>query len=158
MQFYGGMRVGRHFGGKVFVQGYALNSGDQVPGSDALAVGGGLSLIAGDLEPERIGGYGELGYSFKEFTSEGDNGFGCRVTETLSGGSVRLGGTAIVRLSDLIRLTPYMAFEFGSFSSLESDFGSGCAQQGAVKETIDPTASHRLILFGIGGDLMFGLQ
>ena len=194
-EIHGGVRFTKYLAATVFFEQYAFDPGsrlDDVPEyatniasvdstNVTTADGFGLGAIGGLMERGKLGGFGEASFLLlHRFTitrdvddSElPDSPLGCDKTSdtlTLSGPALRIGGGAIIPLTDWLQLTPFMTATFSAFS--ESNYESGCpvhrlpSGMDARRIPLDHlpngksklnVGGHQMFILGVGGDFLFG--
>jgi len=181
-----GARFLRYFGAKLFAEaawptasspsdedfgGLDSGTGENVRvDSSASSQSAGLSLLVGS--PARsLGGFGELGFAWQRLSLERDVSFpmacGKAATQslTLTGPAVRVGGGALIPVSPLFELTAFAHGTIGRFTDaeLETDCDelpgpSNLGRKDGEGTEIDGErrGTHVQIVFGLGGNLMFG--
>jgi hypothetical protein len=182
LELRGGVEFARYFAALLYFEGYSVTPGPafdsprnaQYPtelstSPTIQAVGLGLSAGSspgGAAEQLRI--FAELGVSIlQDFkatidakSGTGDTLLSCTVTQTYSGGALRLGAGASYAVSSWLRLGPYVMASIGRFTSLkgEVDCGGDNLPEGRLGTAVDfqnerdldgkEQATHEL--FGIG--------
>jgi hypothetical protein len=182
LELRAGAEFARYFAAVLYFEGYSVAPG---PAFDApedaqyatkistsptiQAVG--LGLSAGSSPggaAERLRIFAELGVSIlQDFkttidakSGAADNRLSCTITQTYSGGALRLGAGASYALSGWLRLGPYVMASIGRFTSLKGgvDCGGDVLPEDRLGTAVDFEAGRKLdaeeqathSLFGIG--------
>jgi len=181
VELHAGAWFAGYFGAKLFVEGYAFDGGpalDRMREFDGIVdarvenspTGHGIGVAALIGTPlRRWGVFGEVGMSFaQQFTVKRrfdaqPNACGSTFEQELafSGAALRLGVGARIPASSLVQLTPYFLTSLGKASKVSNDSSCSLLANSAdwpASGDLSDGGVHRLILVGLGGDLLFGLR
>jgi hypothetical protein len=171
LEIHGGVRFARYVTAALFAEGSVPGGGDKVPlggtanqfDNTATARTLGVKVMVGTPR-NRLGGFGEVGFGQQVFTlTSSQVGSDCKVTTTLSGTAVRVGGGAVFPIGTWLHVVPFGAVSFGAFGSDKVE-ASGCLPTvvatvggtGTHSIPSDAQSTHTLLMFGVGGDWVFG--
>lgn len=148
----------------------ATSEGDKLElETSASALGAGLSLLVGS-PPGKLGGYGELGLGWQRLSIVRDSEFSsvscggnAQQTLRLTGPALRAGGGVTIPVSRSFALSPFAHLTFARYAKAALD--SDCEELALPGPTgldgsLDASqrATHGQLLFGLGGQFIFGSQ
>ena len=167
-----GMRFGTYFGVGLLFENYYLenkgyphitsnNQAVDIEATRRAQVVGLTALVR--TKPGHWGAFGELGFTLENWstalTVSGGASGDCTGSDSLSGSAIRLGGGGIVPVSSWFELSPFVMVSAGTFSNRTVELCNDAPEGWEVPATgaLDDTSQigHTLVLFGLGGDLLF---
>lgn len=168
----------RYFGAKIYLEGSSFTPGRRLARLDefdeataykkASAQAVGIAAMVGS-PLRRFGAFGEVGLTFyerlavtRDFEAE-PNPCGTKFDQSIvfTGAAFRVGAGARIPVSRLFQLTPYVLASFGAANEVANDSSCAVLESSPTWPTsgdLDESVGHRMILFGLGGDLTFGLR
>jgi Tetratricopeptide repeat/PEGA domain len=165
LELHGGVRLWKYFTPVLVFQGTALQGGSMPNAQSASVQSYGLGVIVG-TERNHFGGFGELDFMpYEKYQASQSFGVGitsCTETQSLTDAAVRIGGGAVLPISNFLHITPFVMGTLAAFTNDDrSQSGLGCAAHqptGLLSGSISNgnQTIHGLLFIGVGGDYVFG--
>lgn len=167
LELHGGVRLWKYFTPVLLFQGSALKAGSMPHGQSATQASFGIGVIVG-TQRNHFGAFGELDLipyeRYQTSQSIGSGTSSCTQTQTLTDVGGRIGGGAVLPVSNFLHITPFIMGTLAAFSHdayAESGLPQACGvlpQQGIPNGDIQNgnRKVHGLIFVGVGGDYVFG--